>query len=145
VEEPRGQPLRLDQTAPSANLGQPASLARPAGAPVYHGFPLVEATRTDGWCYGAVTEYEDPHGCLFGDGYVQAPDGSRAGLVWEVGEGEVTVVCAPTPDRWGVWAVWFPHPVRTVDDLTNTFRRILPTLKDLHAKHYHGKTGAGEV
>ena len=138
MEEARGQPLRLDETAPSANPDRPAFLARPAGAPVYHGFPLVEATCTEGWCYGAITEFENPNGCHAGDGYVQAPDGSRGGLVWEVGEGEVSEVCAPTPDRWGVWAVWFSHPVRTVDDLTSAFRRILPTLKDLHAQHRAG-------
>jgi hypothetical protein len=134
MDEYRSRPLRLDETARSASVNKPAFLSPPPGAPVYHGFPLVEATLTDGWRYGAITEFEDSDGCLYGDGCVQAPDGSRAGLVWEVGEGEASEVCAPTPERWGVWAVWFPRPIRTVGDLIEAFRHVLPTLQALHAK-----------
>src|SRR4029079_3627381 len=52
----------------------------------YDGFPLVEETRTDGWCYGAVTEFNEPechpNGCESGNGFVETPDGARIGLVW---------------------------------------------------------------
>src|SRR2546426_1454543 len=121
--------LLLDPAAESATPGKPAFLAKPPGAPVYHGFPLVPETMLDGWCYGAITKFADPKGCLSGDGYVQAPDGSRAGLVWEVGEGEFSEICPPSLGRWGVYAVWFPRPIRGVDDLRNCFAHILPQLR----------------
>jgi len=127
--EPISISMRLDETAESANPKSPAFLARPEGAPVYHGFPLVEETRTEGWCFGAITEFEDSSGCESGDGFVVAPDGSRAGIVWEVGEGEMEEIGPPEPDRWGVYAVWFPRATRTVDDLVFNFHHVLPALK----------------
>lgn len=55
----------------------------------YDGFPLVEETRADGWCYGAITEFNEPechpNGCESGDGYVVTPYGLRIGLVWVTG------------------------------------------------------------
>lgn len=126
--------MRLDETAESANSELPAFLARPEGAPVYHGFPLVEETRTDGWCYGAITEFEDPDGCESGDGFVIAPDGSRAGIVWEVGEQEMQEIMPPEQGRWGVYAVWFPRATRTVKDIVFNFRHALPALKSKHAQ-----------
>jgi hypothetical protein len=56
---PQGKPLRLDPDAESASPELPAFLARPEGAPVYHGFPLLEETRTpDGWCFGTISDYD---------------------------------------------------------------------------------------
>jgi hypothetical protein len=101
---------------------------------VYDGFPLVPESEIGGWCYGAITEFEDPNGCEFGDGYVVAPDGSRAGLVWNVGEGELQTVCGPDESRWGVYEVWFPRTVKTKDDLVSNFRHVLPDLKKKYAK-----------
>ena len=138
-EEDTSKPLKLDVTAKSANPTLPAFLSRPEGAPVYHGFSLIEETRTDGWCFGAITEYADPDGCEGGDGFVVAPDGSRAGLVWEVGTQEMEEVLAPDEGRWGVYAVWFPRAVRTVDDLAFNFRHVLPELQ----KKYKEVTGGG--
>jgi hypothetical protein len=114
--------------------GRPAFLSRPEGSPVYYGFPLIEETRTDGWCYGAITEFEDPEGCDFGDGYVQAPNGERAGLVWQVGTGLTREVVAPEEDRWGVYEVWFPRAVRDVKDITSNFRYVLPELKVIYGR-----------
>jgi hypothetical protein len=131
---PDGLPLRLDPAAGSADPTLPGFLSRPVGAPVYHGFPLVEETRTDGWCYGSITAFDDPEGCEAGDGFVVAPDGSRAGLVWSVGEFETQRVCEPTEDRWGVYEVAFPHTVRNVADLVDCFRCVLPELKTLHSR-----------
>ena len=133
-KKPRSKPLQLDSSAQSASPSQPAFLAKPPGAPAYHGFPLIEATRTDGFCYGAITKFEEPEGCCEGDGFVEAPDGSRAGLVWQVGKGEMRQVLAPDDKRWGVWGVWFPKPVKNVDDLTMNFRHILPALKETYQK-----------
>jgi hypothetical protein len=121
--------LKLDTTAASADSSLPAFLSRPDDAPVYHGFPLVPETETDGWYYGAITEFEDSDGCESGDGYVLAPDGSRAGIVWNVGQRDLETVCAPDESRWGVYEVWFPRAVKTVDDLVSNFRSVLPALK----------------
>jgi hypothetical protein len=112
----------------------PAFLAPPQGTPVYYGFPLVEETRTDGWCYGAITAFEEPAGCTEGDGYVVAPDGSRAGLVWSVGDFPPEVICEPDPERWGAYSIAFPRAIRTVDDLVDCFRATLPKLKSIYEK-----------
>jgi len=74
-----GKPLRLDPKARSANPAHPAFVARPSGAPVYHGFPLIEETNTNGWVYGAITDFEAPEGAEAGDGYVQAPTAAGRG------------------------------------------------------------------
>jgi hypothetical protein len=131
----KGRKLLLDESARSADPSKAAFLARPQGSPVYHGFPVIPETDTDGWMYGAITEFI---GCDGGDGYVVAPDGTSAGLVWEVGSGEFTEILPPNPERWGVYAVWFPHPVRTIQDLISNFRAILPDLKAAHAKIRRG-------
>lgn len=124
-----GRPLKLDPDAVSANPRLPAFLARPAGAPVYHGFPIVPESWTDGWMYGAITDFEDETGAVAGDGYVVSPRGRRAGLVWSVGMGDIAEVLPPNDQRWGVYAVWFPEPVRTVSDLVKGFRAVLPDLQ----------------
>ncbi len=129
-----GRPLRLDPKARSADPAHPAFAARPSGAPVYHGFPLIQETNTNGWVYGAITNFEAPEGHQAGDGYVQAPDGRRAGLVWEVGRGALAEILPPDTDRWGVYAVWFPRQIRNVADLTECFRHVLPQLQAVHAR-----------
>jgi len=134
AERPKSRPLKLDDTAVSASAELPAFLARPEGAPVYHGFPIVTETMTDGWYFGAITEYAHPDGCDSGDAFVVAPDGSRAGLVWDVGEGELTEICAPEAGRWGVYRIWFPRVVRTTDDLVVCFRAVLPQLQRIYER-----------
>jgi hypothetical protein len=109
-------------------------------APAYDGFPVVPESETDGWRYGAITEFIDPAGCTDGDGYVIAPDGSRAGLVWDVGTRQPREISPPGKERWGVCQVWFPRPVRTVDDLVANFRFVLPQLKAIHARVMGGGT-----
>ncbi len=39
----------------------------------------------EGFTFGKITDF-DAEPCDMGDAFVIAPDGSRAGLVWEVGE-----------------------------------------------------------
>ena len=131
---PEGLPIQTDCDAESANPRLPAFLSRPPGAPVYHGFPVVKETLTDGWCYGAITAFEDPRGCEAGDGFVVAPDGSRAGLVWSVGTFSTEVVCEPGPQRWGVYSIAFPRAVRSIEDMVACFRHVLPELKVIHAR-----------
>lgn len=122
----------FDETAVSADSELPAFLARPEGAPVYHGFPIVSKTITDGWCLGAITEYEDPAGCDSGDAYVAAPDGSRSGLVWDVGDGQLTEICPPDETRWGIYQIWFRKPIRTTEDMVVSFREVLPQLQKVY-------------
>ena len=134
TEDIDSAPRRIipDETAVSTDSALPAFLAKPEGAPVYYGFPLVLESMTDGWYIGVITAYEDPDGCDSGDAYVVAPDGSRAGLVWDVGEGELTQICPPDDSRWGVYQIWFSQPVRTTDDLVVSFREVLPLLRKVH-------------
>jgi hypothetical protein len=129
-----GRRITTDPNASSSDPSLPGFLARPAGSPVYHGFVVVPETCIDGWCLGVITEFEDPAGCTGGDAFVIAPDGSRAGLVWEVGGEPLQEIMAPDSERWGVYAIWFPSPTRTVQDLVNNFRFVLPQLKEAYAR-----------
>jgi hypothetical protein len=104
------------------------------GVPVYHGFMVVPETLTDGWCLGVISGQEDPEGSTSGDAYVVAPDGSSAGLVWEVGGEPMVQILPPDSERWGIYAISFPHPVRNVEDLASAFRSVLPALKEAHAR-----------
>ena len=137
-KSPDGLPIRTDPNAESADPRLPAFLARPEGAPVYHGFPVVEETATDGWRYGAITAFDGPVSREAGDGFVVAPDNSRAGLVWSVGNFPTEVLCEPTPDRWGVYSIAFPRAVRSIEDIVACFRHVLPELQSIYAR-IHGQ------
>ncbi|EPY04313.1 hypothetical protein PAALTS15_25739, partial [Paenibacillus alvei TS-15] len=106
----------------------------------YDGFPLIIETETDGFIYGEITDhlhYDDDVGCLTGDGFVQAPDGSRAGVIWQVEDiVSVSVCIEPEEDRWGVYNVWFDRPIKTTADIVHNFRNVLPLLKEA----YHAAT-----
>ena len=134
TEQPTSKPLLLDPAAPSASVELPAFLARPADAPIYHGFPVIAESATDGWFLGTITDYADPGGCDCGDAYVIAPDGSRAGLVWQVGEGATQQILPPDAGRWGVYAIWFTHAIHTTEEFVAAFRRLLPELQSIHAR-----------
>jgi hypothetical protein len=124
-----GRPLTLDPNAVSASTDMPAFLARPDGAPVYHGFRMLECAPLDGWQFGEITEFMHSED---GDAFVIAPDGSRAGLVWEVGDGEFRQISAPDQGRWGVYAVWFPEPNDSVEALRRNLLSVLPSLTAAH-------------
>lgn len=130
-DTPKGKPLALDPGAVSASATEPAFVARPADAPVYYGFAVLQDVTAEGFTFGAITDFEaEP--CDAGDAFVIAPDGSRAGLVWEVtGEThrEIEQVLPFSKDRWGVWAVWFPCPMNTRADARNNLVTVLPALK----------------
>jgi hypothetical protein len=132
-ERPRGRRILLDPNAQSADPELPAFLARPSGAPVYHGFPLIEETRTeDGWCFGAITEFTDDADA--GDAFVEAPDGTRAGIVWQVGSGEIAEILPPEPSRWGVYAVWFQDPIASRDKFVAALLALVPQLRRIHER-----------
>jgi hypothetical protein len=84
-ERRAGRPLKLDPLAESASQTEPAFIARPAGAPVYHGFEVLVDVVVGGFTFGKITDFERET-CDEGDAFVVAPDNSRAGLVWEISE-----------------------------------------------------------
>src|SRR5260370_22707364 len=81
-EPPKGRPLALDPLGKSASQTEPAFIARPAGAPVYHGFEGLGDVVIGGFTFGKITDFEIET-CDEGDAFVVAPDNSRAGLVWQ--------------------------------------------------------------
>ena len=122
--------LALDTRAQSSSADLPAFLARPEGAPVYHGFPVVEGVEVEGFRLGMITDFESsPED---GDAFVVAPDGSRAGLVWSVGNSaDLEEVCPLEASRWGVWAVTFPEPMNTKEAMERNLAVVLPRLKEI--------------
>lgn len=106
----------------------------------YASFHLIPETRTNGWIYGAITSYDhDKNGCRSGDGFVEAPDGSRAGLDWIVGKrpGRLRLVARGNKRAWAVYEAVFVRPVFSTTDLVREFRAILPAVK---RKYWHLKT-----
>jgi hypothetical protein len=126
----RGRPLKLDPTAVAADPSVPAFLAPPSGTPVYYGFPIVDGAESEGFQFGMITDFlEKPDSD--GDAYVIAPDGSRAGLIWEseVKKPYFNEVIAPEVDRWGVWAVGLSLPLRTAEDARRYLVALVPDLR----------------
>ena len=117
--------LVLDPNAESASEDEPAFIAPPDGAPVYHGFAELDLPDIDGWRFGEITPFL---GEEMGDAFVIAPDGTPAGLVWEVGCGDIQEISPPEPGRWGVYAVCLPEPNSSTDALQHNLRAILPAL-----------------
>ena len=128
-ETPKGRPLALDRNATSASPTEPAFVARPKGAPAYYGFAVLEDVSADGFTFGAITDFEaEPTDA--GDAFVIAPDGSRAGLVWEVSATKHIEEVQPfEPERWGVWAVSFPYPMDNRENARKNLIAVLPDLK----------------
>lgn len=128
-----GQVAREDPDAVSAIPGLPAFIARPQGAPAYHGFPLLPDSEKDGFVFGVITKLRTDAPASWGDAYVVAPDGTRAGIVWVVSGPVIEIVLPPEPGRWGVYQFLFEHPVLSDADLIKNLHAILPRLKELYA------------
>lgn len=96
----------------------------------YAQFCLVEETATDGWRLGTIMSFV---GHAWGDAFVEAPDGSRAGVVWILDSTEFKVLQPADEDRWGVYQVPFAKPMSGVNDLVENFRAALPQLRRAHA------------
>jgi hypothetical protein len=124
-----GRPLAVDEEAQSTRPAVPGFLAKPSGAPVYHGFQILSDVVVDGFTLGAITDFEaEP--CDEGDAFVVAPDNGRAGLVWEVAAREIFAeLCPMEENRWGVWAVSFPFPMTSRQNARLNLKAILPLLK----------------
>ena len=135
MEEIRhGRPLAVDNKAGSASPTEPAFVARPVGAPVYHGFVVLDDVTVDGFTLGKLTDWEaEP--CEAGDAFVIAPDGSRAGLVWEVCDPPYFREVMPMEAaRWGVWGVGFLPPMANRENARKNLESILPQLKSRWAE-----------
>jgi hypothetical protein len=132
------KPMMIDPSARSADPDKPAFMSPPPGAKPYHGFFLIPETAIDGFTFGAITDFlhkDTAGGCTWGDGFVEAPDGTRAGIVWEVSD-QVThsTVVEPDDERWGVFRFTVLRPVNSVDDLRENFASMLPTIKVFYAQ-----------
>jgi hypothetical protein len=129
-----GRPLAIDPQARSASTTEPAFIARPEGAPVYHGFVVLDDVVVDGFTLGKITDWESEP-CEAGDAFVIAPDGSRAGLVWEVFNPPYFQEVMPIdPDRWGVWGVGFALPMTNRENARKNLESVLPQLKSQWAE-----------
>lgn len=122
--------LHLDLTAESADPSMLPFMAPPDGAPPYHGFGLTTVT-VDGFRLGAISDFlNDPAAAEGGDGFVEAPDGSRAGIVWKwEDDAYVFQTVEPTSDRWGVWLVGVPHRMTDLESARANFELIVPMLR----------------
>jgi hypothetical protein len=124
-----GRPLAVDPDAQSASPTEPAFVARPVGASVYHGFVVLDDVTSEGFTLGKITDFEaEP--CGEGDAFVIAPYGSRAGVVWEVcAPPYFEAVMAVEAIGWGVWGVGFRLPMNSRENARRNLESILPELK----------------
>jgi hypothetical protein len=128
-ESPKGRPLALDPLAESGSRTEPAFIARPAGAPVYHGFDVLSDVVVGGFTFGKITDFEIEQ-CDEGDAFVVAPDNSRAGLVWEISDNPYfREILGPETGRWGVWGVSFSNAMTSRENVRKNLESILPELK----------------
>ena len=130
------KPILCDGAAESSDPEKPGFLSPPDDAVTYHGFPLLSDMCSDGYCYGAITDFlhfDSEDGCTIGDGFVEAPNGSRAGITWEVhSQAKYSVIDDPDESRWGVYYFTIKHPVTTREDMRQVFVNMVPKLKSLH-------------
>ncbi len=131
-DQGKGRLLILDPKAISEDPEDPAFISPPSGAPVYYGFQVLPETSIDGWVLGEITSFI---GCQIGDAFVVAPDGLRAGLVWEIGEGNFVQISEASQDRWGVYAVWLKRKMNNTDDIIANFKDIIPQLRIAHGNY----------
>jgi hypothetical protein len=129
----KGQPVRVDEAAESTHSDLPAFIAAPPNAPAYYGFPVMADSELHGFVFGTITEPNQDQPAPWGDAFVIAPNGSRAGIVWQAGSGASSVLCAPSAGRWGVYSFFFPQPVDNERALVANLHSILPELKAYYA------------
>jgi hypothetical protein len=144
-----GEPLKRNVSSLfTVKMQEPKLPQYPEGHEFYG--RLVEATLTDGWCYGAITQTpcpDHPEGCVSGDGFAVAPDGSYAGLVWWAGcPWEFEQIGESKKDKFfGIFEVKFALPVRSEADLAENFRVTLPRLRSAYERWKASKKEAGTI
>ena len=124
-----GHPLALDPFADSSSQSEPAFVAKPTDAPVYHGFEILNDVVAEGFTLGKITDFEaEP--CEEGDAFVVAPDNSRAGLIWGISEkAYFREVLPPDAKRWGVWDVSLPNAMTSRENARKNLESIVPELR----------------
>ena len=129
--------LRLDLGAESTDPAKLPFMAPPPGAPPYHGFEVLDI-EVDGFRLGLISDpLNDPAARPGGDGFVVAPDGSRAGLVWKLDEPFVFRTVDDTEQRWGVWLAGIEEPIEDRDSA----RRVLTALVEQLRPHWEAWAG----
>ena len=130
--------IKLDKKAKSLSKKLPAFLAPPKGAKAYHGFPLEDNLSIEGFNYGSITNYleiDSEEGCTSGDGYVEGPDGTRAGIAWEKGDKfSYSKMIGFEKDRWGVYYFKIPFGIKNLKDMKKAFLLMLPILKKYYSE-----------
>ena len=128
----------LDKEARSNSKNLPAFLSPPKESKPYHGFPLIKEINIDGFTYGAITDFlenDSKEGCTSGDGYVEAPDGSRAGIAWEKGKKfSYSQMLDSDRERWGVYYFSIPFGIKNLKDMRKVFSLMVPILKKFYLK-----------
>ncbi len=105
-------------------------MAPPGGARPYHGFKVLNDVTYQGFTLGAITDFQKRPGLTVGDGFVVAPDGSRAGIEWRIAnESYLLEMAPPTSNRWGVWMAGFVHPMVDKDSARRNLIEIEPLLR----------------
>ncbi len=97
----------------------------------------MEKIRVDGFTYGAITDYlqkDSEEGCTGGDGYVEGPDGSRAGIAWEKGDKfDHSQMINFEKDRWGVYYFKIPFGIKNEKDMKKAFSLMVTILKKYYS------------
>lgn len=123
--------LALDLTAESDDETVLPFMAPPDGAQPYHGFKVLKDVTHDGFTFGAITDFVKRPGLITGDGFLVAPDGSRAGLEWRLSNECYLLEMAPfTEARWGVWMVGIRHPMINEAAALKNLVEIVPLVKE---------------
>jgi len=126
---PKGRPLAIDATARSASPTEPAFIAPPEGAPVYHGFCRTRR-RKCGW-FHAWQDHRLGSGALRNRRCVRDCAGRKPRrLVLEACDPPYFQETMPIEaDRWGVWGVGFALPMDSHENARKNLDSILPELK----------------
>lgn len=126
---PEGLLLASDPTAETADPKLPAFIAPPPGAPAYHGFPVLDEIGVEGFTLGLISDsLSSPSS--WGDAFVVAPDGRRAGLVWEVVEDRYfNTLIGPDVKRWGVFGVGVEHGPTPIDEAQLFLAELVRALR----------------
>ena len=123
--------LAIDLDAISSRAGEPAFMAPPAGARPYHGFRLLPEVEVSGFTFGTITDFLRHQNLETGDAFVEAPDGSRAGLEWRMSlDRYILMMAPPTANRWGVWMVGFTHPMDSLEAARANLADAQPALEE---------------
>jgi hypothetical protein len=97
----------------------------------YASWPFVEGIEIDGWRFGSAMSYSDQS---WGDAFVEAPDGSRAGIVGVIRDGPIKQLIPPDQGRWGVYEIPFKRAMRNSEDLMSNFKSVLGSLQVVHKR-----------